>query len=233
MEANFQRVLPLVLKHEGGFVNHPSDPGGATNKGITIATMRRYIDRSATVDDLKRITDAQVAKVYRKHYWDKVRGDDLPSGVDYAVFDFAVNSGPTRAAKYLQSLLLVKVDGIIGPQTIAAAKRANAAQVIEALCDNRMAFLQRLKHWPTFKKGWTRRVDDVRSHSLTLSAKEAHPEPKAPPEVSERPREAEPAPAATHGRKTTVIAAAVAALAAGAAYIANLPCQWLGVFCGG
>ena len=129
MEANFQRALALVLKHEGGFADHPSDPGGATNKGITLKTFRQYVKHNGTVADLKRITDAQVATVYKLHYWNKVKGDDLPAGVDYAVFDFAVNSGPKRAAEYLQSLLLVKVDGIIGPQTIAAAKRADAGQL--------------------------------------------------------------------------------------------------------
>ena len=87
------------------------------------------MNHNGTVADLKRITDAQVATVYKLHYWNKVKGDELPAGVDYAVFDFAVNSGPKRAAEYLQSLLLVKVDGIIGPQTIAAAKRADAGQL--------------------------------------------------------------------------------------------------------
>ena len=99
MQSNFARALANVLVHEGGFVNHPKDPGGATNKGITIATFRKWVKRDGTIDDLKNISAADVAKVYRKHYWDKVRGDDLPSGVDYAVFDYAVNSGPGRAAK--------------------------------------------------------------------------------------------------------------------------------------
>lgn len=169
MESNFPRALKLVLKHEGGFVDHPNDPGGATNKGVTIGTYRRYVNRKGTVADLKRITDAQVAAVYKRHYWDKVRGDALPSGIDYAVFDFAVNSGPARAAKYLQRVLGVSQDGAIGLATIAAAARADSRKVVERLCDDRMAFLKRLKHWPTFKNGWTSRVSGVRSVALDMA----------------------------------------------------------------
>ncbi|TWH28919.1 glycoside hydrolase family 108 protein [Aminobacter sp. J15] len=167
MDRNFQRALPLVLKHEGGFVNHPADPGGATNKGVTLASFRAYVKPNGTVDDLKAITDAQVATVYYRHYWSAVNAQALPSGIDYAVFDFAVNSGPARAAKYLQAVLGVAQDGRVGPQTIAAAEKANARDVIDALCDNRLAFLKRIKNngklmWETFGKGWSRRVEDVR-----------------------------------------------------------------------
>lgn len=178
MESNFQRSLSLVLKWEGGFVNHPKDPGGATNKGITLATFRRYIDKTGTVDDLKRITDAQVAKVYREQYWDAVKGDDLPSGVDYAVFDFAVNSGPSRAAKYLQAAVGVTQDGKIGPVTIAAAKRMNAVDLVAAICAKRMAFLKGLSTWPTFGKGWTNRVNDVvREAAKMVSETSTSPQP--------------------------------------------------------
>src|SRR5690606_8907906 len=116
---NFQQALEKVLKHEGGFVNHPADPGGATNKGITIKVYQQF-KKGATVADLKKITDAEVSAIYRKNYWDAVKADQLPSGLDYAVFDFAVNSGPSRAAKCLQETLGVTVDGKIGPRTLAA-----------------------------------------------------------------------------------------------------------------
>jgi len=169
MEANFQRALALVLKHEGGFVDHPRDPGGATNKGVTLATFRRYVRRNGTVEDLRRITDAQVATVYKLHYWNKVKGDDLPSGVDYAVFDFAVNSGPARAAKYLQAAVGVAQDGKIGPVTVAAAKGMNAADVVSAVCAKRMAFLKGLNTWPTFGKGWTNRVNDVVREAMKMA----------------------------------------------------------------
>lgn len=169
MRSNFERALDAVLKHEGGYVDHPSDPGGATNKGITIATFRKWVKRNGTKADLRRITDAQVAKVYRAQYWNKVKGDDLPSGIDYAVFDFAVNSGPGRAAKYLQGVLGVAQDGVIGPKTIAAAHAADPRSVINNLCDRRMAFLHRLSTWPVFGRGWSSRVRGVRQLALSLA----------------------------------------------------------------
>lgn len=171
MKANSGYVIRQILKHEGGFVNHPNDPGGATNKGITIATYRRYIKRSGTVADLKALTVEQAIKVYKKQYWDRVSGDDLPSGVDYAVADFAVNSGPSRAAKYLQNVLGVTADGEVGPITIQAARSADPEKVINQLCDNRLAFMRRIQRgrlWKTFGRGWQKRVDDVRVNSLRL-----------------------------------------------------------------
>lgn len=198
MNRNFDRALSLVLKHEGGYVDHPRDPGGATNKGITIATYRRYVKKNGTKEDLKRISDADVAKVYRKHFWDKVRGDDLPSGVDYAVFDFAVNSGPTRAAKYLQRVLGVTQDGIIGGETLKAAAWAKGDFVIDRLCDDRMDFLRSLKTWPTFGKGWTRRVSGVRAEALRM-VKDMPSMPAEPPSPIPAPSPAptpQPAPTA-------------------------------------
>ena len=171
MDRNFSEALKLVLKHEGNFSDHPQDPGGATMKGITLATFRRYIDAKATKDDLRHITQAQLENVYRRHYWNAVKADDLPDGVDYACFDFAVNSGPSRAAKYLQAAVGVRQDGKIGQQTIAAVKSRVAPTVIHDLCDRRMAFLKGLKTWPTFRKGWTSRVTDVRAKALGMAAK--------------------------------------------------------------
>lgn len=173
MDRNFNRALPLVLRHEGGYVDHPQDPGGATNKGVTLATFRRYVKADGTKDDLRLITDGQVATVYYRHYWSAVNAPGLPSGLDYAVFDFAVNSGPSRAAKFLQRILGVTVDGRIGPQTLAAAKAANTADTIGQLCDNRLAWLKTLKTWPTFGRGWTNRVADVRQAALKMVGKPA------------------------------------------------------------
>lgn len=173
MDRNFARALPLVLSHEGGFSNHAADPGGATNKGVTLATFRAYVKPGGTVADLKAITDEQVATVYYRHYWAAVNAQALPSGIDYAVFDFAVNSGPSRAAKYLQAILGVEQDGRVGPKTIAAAERTDARKVINRLCDNRLAFLKRITSggkllWNTFGKGWDRRVSDVRRDALLM-----------------------------------------------------------------
>lgn len=164
--ATFDRALVAVLEHEGGYANHPKDPGGATNKGITIATFRKWVKRDGTVADLKKLTTEQAGKVYRGVYWNAIRGDELPAGLDYAVFDFAVNSGPTRAVRYLQGILGVKADGQIGPATLKAIKKKTAAELIQRLCDDRLAFLRRLNTWPTFGKGWSRRVGGVRNLAL-------------------------------------------------------------------
>lgn len=177
MDRNFQRALSLVLKHEGGWADHPKDPGGATMRGVTLGTFRQYVKPDATKEDLRKITDQQIATVYRRHYWDKVAGAELPDGIDYAVFDFAVNSGPARAALYLQKVVGAKQDGRIGPATIKATKSLLPANVIHRLCDDRLAFLKRLKTWPTFGKGWSNRVRDVRTEALAISGR---PTPEKP-----------------------------------------------------
>ena len=171
MKRNADMAIRKILEHEGGYVNHPDDPGGATNKGITIATFRRYIKRNGTIDDLKALTTQQAVDVYKAQYWDKVRADDLPSGVDYTVADFAVNSGPSRAAKYLQAAIGVDQDGKIGPLTIEAAQSATPRALIININADRLAFMQRIqggKLWTTFGRGWQRRVNDVESTSLAL-----------------------------------------------------------------
>lgn len=169
MQQNFDRSLALVLRSEGGFVNNPKDPGGATNKGVTLETFRRTVKADATVADLKAITPAQVAAVYRKHYWDAVRGDDLPSGVDYAVFDYAVNSGPGKAAKHLQGVVGAPIDGSIGPTTLKAAHQARPADIVKNLCSARLRFLQGLPTWPTFGRGWNSRVISVQAQALAMA----------------------------------------------------------------
>lgn len=198
MDRNFARALSLVLKEEGGFVNDPHDPGGATNKGITIATYRRYVNAKGTVGDLKRISAADVAKVYKRQYWDAVAGDDLPGGIDYAVFDFAVNSGPGRAAKFLQRILGVAVDGKIGPATIGAAKASFKASVINTLSADRLEFLKGLPTWGRYRKGWSARVARVKAAALDMADTAAlSPAPVQPPKpvpAQSEPPKAQPAP---------------------------------------
>ncbi len=173
---NSERAIPKILKHEGGYVNNPADPGGATNKGITIATFRRYIKPGGTIADLKALTESQAVVVYKRQYWDAVSADLLPSGVDYAVADFAVNSGPSRAGKYLQKVVGTAQDGVVGPATIAAARGLSAPDVINDICDERLAFMRRIRGgrlWKTFGHGWQRRVDDVRAVSLAWATQKA------------------------------------------------------------
>ncbi len=178
MEENFTDSLARVLAHEGGYVDHPEDPGGATNKGITLETFRSYFGAYLTSDDLRDITDYQVEYIYNEGYWDKCSCDDLPAGIDYVVFDQAVNSGPSRSVMWLQETLDVAADGIIGPITLDKVSIYPAPGTINAMCDIRLEFLCTLSTWPTFGEGWESRVKDVRAHALKLAQLPAAPEPQ-------------------------------------------------------
>lgn len=163
MTASFSNVLPLVLAHEGGYVNHPKDPGGATNKGVTQRVYDSYRrNRGLDTRSVKQITRAEVHDIYKRQYWDMCNADDLPAGLDYAVFDYAVNSGPNRAVKDLQRVVKARVDGQVGEETIRKAREAAAedeVKLISDLCGRRMRFLRSLKNWSTFGNGWNRRVN--------------------------------------------------------------------------
>jgi lysozyme family protein len=161
MKQNFEASLNHVLKHEGGWLDHPKDPGGATMKGVTLATYSSWLGRPASKDELKNIPDDHLRKIYKTQYWDAVCGDDLPVGVDYAVFDMAVNSGPSRAARMLQASVGAVPDGKIGPKTLAIVKAQNAEALINTFQHNRQHFLEALPTFATFGKGWTRRVNEV------------------------------------------------------------------------
>jgi lysozyme family protein len=168
MNTNFASALRLVLTDEGGFVNDPMDPGGATNFGVTLSTYRALMKPGATVADLKHITQDELATIYRKDYWNAICGDQLPSGLDYACFDYAVNSGPGRSAKALQSLIGVTVDGSIGPKTLAAVKSRDTATLVRQLCNSRLIFLETLPTWGHFGKGWAARVARVEAAALKM-----------------------------------------------------------------
>lgn len=184
----FLRALPLILRHEGGHVEHPDDPGGATNHGVTRATYDAWRRRlGEPVRPVIDITPEEVADIFRAGYWDAVRGDDLPDGVAYAVADAAIMSGPARAAKWLQRAAGVPEDGIVGPQTLTAVAALSAPQVIRSVCASRLAFCRRLQHWRTFGRGWTARVDAVERQALAWATEDA-PEAVAAPELSPMPR---------------------------------------------
>jgi lysozyme family protein len=167
--ARFERCVAEVLRHEGGFAQHPSDPGGATKYGITRATLSRWRGRDASVDDVRALTEAEAREIYLARYWNVLRCDELPLGVDLAVFDWGVNSGPARAARALQRLVGATVDGVIGRETIRAALRADSRATIDALCDDRLAWLRGLETWETFGVGWSRRVEAVRAAALAMA----------------------------------------------------------------
>ena len=169
MEANFFYSLELVLKHEGGFVDHPEDPGGATNKGITHKTYSEFLGRPLEdVDELKNIPDEHVQKIYKEGYWDKIKADELPGGLDFATFDWAVNSGPSRAAKNLQSLVNATEDGIIGPQTMGLIKQRDPVMLISELANRRDSYYRSLKTFGTFGKGWLRRNKETLELALEM-----------------------------------------------------------------
>lgn len=165
----FAMALAEVLKHEGGYVDHPHDPGGATNRGVTIGTLSAWLGRPATKAEVKALTVEAVTPIYRKNYWDAVQGDELPPGVALMVFDLAVNSGPGRAANFLQEAVGVTVDGRIGPVTVAKANALPAIDTINKLRERRERFYRGLSTFPTFGTGWLRRLADVTALARSLS----------------------------------------------------------------
>lgn len=169
--TNFDAALALVLVHEGGYVNHPADPGGATNKGVTQAVYDAYRrGKGQPTQSVRYISTAEVGAIYRFLYWARTRADELPAGVDYVVFDFAVNSGVDRSSRYLQRAVDAAEDGKVGPATLAKAAAQDPRQLIDELCDARMAFLRGLRTFATFGKGWTRRVTEARAKAKSMVA---------------------------------------------------------------
>lgn len=169
MKENFKDSLSHVLVHEGGWADHPKDPGGATMKGVILKVYREHFGAGKTKDDLRNISNDELEQIYRSGYWNKCKCDELPSGVDYAVFDSAVNSGPGRGAMWLQSAVGAKPDGGIGPNTLAKVKEHNPVKIVNSICDNRLSFLQSLDTWSTFGKGWQKRVDDLRRTAVEMA----------------------------------------------------------------
>lgn len=168
MENNFEQCFALVLRNEGGYIDNPHDPGGATNLGCTKDTWEAWVGHPVTKDDIKALKAADVMPLYKAKYWDTVKGDALPYGVDYAVFDFAINSGPSRAAKTLQQVLGVAADGQIGSATLAALETSNPRDVATAVCESRIAFLQSLPTYSIFGAGWSRRVAEVEADAFKM-----------------------------------------------------------------
>jgi lysozyme family protein len=163
--AEFERSLIKVLVHEGGYVNHPADPGGATNRGVTQRVYDDFLkSRQMKARPVKEITSAEVEAIYRQKYWNLMKGDQLPAGVSYVVFDGAVNSGVAQSVKWLQRALGINPDGLIGPATLeAVASHPDHDDLIAKICDRRMAFLKALKTYSTFGRGWASRVAGVKA----------------------------------------------------------------------
>lgn len=202
---NFERCLEHVLQFEGGLVDNPHDPGGLTNLGIS--------RRAYPGEDIRGMTRERAAYLYRRDYWNKVSGDDLPDGLDLVAFDAAVNSGVSRGAKWLQESVGAVPDGKVGPKTIAAARAADPEEAVRLATAKRLAFLQGLRTWDHFGRGWTRRVDAVRKTALDMCQKPAGPLPK--PYV---PPLAEPEPS---NPVAILVAAIVAVIGAAVVYLSK------------
>lgn len=167
MDDNLSKSLDLVFGHEGGYVNRASDRGGPTKYGITQATLRAWRGRNVSAADVKDLDRFEAEEIYRAGYWTQCGGHLLPSGLDYAAFDFGVNSGPSRAVRYLQKVVGSKQDGSIGPMTMAAVRdyEGGTVQLIVDYCDERMRYLRAIKDketgFPVNGRGWTIRVTGV------------------------------------------------------------------------
>lgn len=176
---NFPAALAKVLVHEGGYVNHPADPGGETNRGVTKRVYDAYRKgKGLKARSVRSITTDEVRDIYDRQYWDAVKGDLLPSGVDFVVFDGAVNSGPGQSIKWLQRALQPgyagKVDGVIGVATLTALKSTNDVNgLIDRICNRRLAFLQALRTWKTFRRGWEARIRGVRVDGKAMATGKA------------------------------------------------------------
>ena len=170
MKENFNEALKAILKHEGGYVNHPKDPGGRTNLGVTQKVWEEWVGHPVGEKEMRALTPETVGPMYKKKYWDAVKADELPTGLDYLMFDFAINAGPGRAAKTMQKAIGTTPDGAIGPKTMAALKAADPTDLIAKFSMEKELFYKALPTFATFGKGWLRRVDEAKSHAVTMLA---------------------------------------------------------------
>ena len=173
MKANFDACMAEVFKYEGGYVNDQHDPGGETNMGIS--------KRSYPKENIRGMTRARAAQIYRKDFWDKLRCDELPDGLDLVAFDAAVNSGPSRGAKWLQQALGVAADGKVGMATIGAAKNTYAPAAVMRAIGFRRAFLKTLPTWERYKNGWNKRLDSVEAVASAMAGHDVPVRPDVEP----------------------------------------------------
>jgi lysozyme family protein len=168
MNSNWDAAFNNVIQHEGGYVNNPNDPGGRTNLGVTQEVWENWVGHLVSEEEMKALTKDMVKPLYLDLYWRRIKGDNLPSGADYCVFDATVNSGVRRASQWLQTAIGVTSDGAIGPQTLSVASMMVPSTIIINFSAQRLKFLQGLSTWPTFGKGWERRVAEVKATALSM-----------------------------------------------------------------
>jgi lysozyme family protein len=170
MLSDWQKSFELMLKSEGGYVNNPADPGGMTNLGVTKATWENWVGRESDEAEMRGLTPEKVEPLYKKKYWNAVRGDELPTGISYLCFDFAVNAGAGRSIKTLQTAVGVTPDGGFGPMTMAAVQAVDPVELIERFSQAKEDFYRSLTTFATFGKGWLNRVADVKVKASAMLA---------------------------------------------------------------
>jgi hypothetical protein len=164
----FDDCMPFIFKAEGSYHDDPGDPGGPTNCGITLATLKAYEGNpNLTAEDVKRLTPAIANEIYRTAYWYRMRCGVLPPGLDLQVFDFGINSGPGEAVKALQEIVGVTADGSVGPITLAAVRQRKPRDLISQYSEARLAFYKGL-NYPEFEPGWTTRVNQIQAVALKM-----------------------------------------------------------------
>ena len=171
MQNNFDKCLEMLLHHEGGYVNDSRDSGGMTNLGVTKRVYDKWIDRESTEQEMRDLTPEDVAPIYKKNYWDRVKGDLLPSGLDWACFDWAVNSGSGRPAKAVQRAVGATVDGAIGKKTVALVMEKDPEFIIDYVYIVRKAFYEGLDDYKHFGRGWSRRNKETLKQALSMVEK--------------------------------------------------------------
>lgn len=171
MQNNFDKCLEMLLHHEGGYVNDSRDSGGMTNLGVTKRVYDKWIDRESTEEEMRNLTPEDVSPIYKKNYWDRVKGDLLPSGLDWACFDWAVNSGSGRPAKAVQRAVGATVDGAIGKNTVALVMEKDPEFIIDYVYTVRKSFYEGLDDYKHFGRGWSRRNKETLKQALSMVEK--------------------------------------------------------------
>lgn len=169
MKNNFDKCLHMLLEHEGGYVNNVHDKGGMTNLGVTKRVYDKWIDRESTEQEMRDLTPDDVAPIYKKNYWNRVKADQLPSGLDWACFDWAVNSGSGRPAKAVQRAVGATQDGAIGNQTLGLIAEKDPKFIIDYVYTVRQAFYESLDDYKHFGRGWSRRNTETLHQAMKMS----------------------------------------------------------------
>jgi lysozyme family protein len=177
MKENFEQCMVMLLENEGGYQEDNRDSGnssdgygnpGSTNWGVTAKVFAEFTGQPATREIMKALKKEEVYPVYKELYWDKIKGDDLPAGVDWTTFDYCVNSGVSRAAKALQGIVSATRDGAIGKLTLAAVEKKDAKEIIDQMHSTRQNFLEGLSTFGVYGRGWTRRNEHVKDTALDM-----------------------------------------------------------------